>query len=171
MTLVTIFKPIITVLALKILYLISYCEVKYRLAINICLRFIFNYVPDKWVPTLSFYYQRPITIISSVNSDGKSITNKMCLFINLYWDYEIDGIDIDKFTNLYPMEFLWIEFISKNEARDNAQKVADCLQSDFKETFNPTHNIVLIRPKDKQYIFMKCGKKRNIIFGEFSFNS
>ena len=58
------------------------------------LNFISIYCIDEYVPSIGFYTNKlPLEIIL-VNIDKQIYTNKLKLFLNWYWDFEMGGFNI-----------------------------------------------------------------------------
>ncbi len=129
---------------------------------------ILIWVPDNFIPMLRTK-KVPVKLVKVIDKNGKNITNKLNLFLNLKWDDR--GVDIRDFARYVGTTVIWAAYLLEYELSPIydefifSTKSEDFCGKDFDKLFKA----IIIDVSNK--LIYRIGKETpdNILFGQVTF--
>ena len=135
-------------LYLLLIWLQSFAIIYIAVFLNFLFKLIIR-LPDCVLPNIE--NGTPIKIIYATDKEGRSIKNKLNLYLRYKWDYEMfhnGGVNIDQFIKCINTEIISIAYISDNKIKcvcSNFINVIDKIKSDktgYGNNVVPNNNLI-----------------------------
>jgi hypothetical protein len=180
---------------LAALYIWTWILFKLSLIVNVLLGLFLSCFPNDLIPNIKS--KTPVKIIEANDDDGNIITNKLKLYMNMYWDKTMcddkGGVNLDRFASYLNTTMIWVNYLldcekEKEEENNNISGVSS--DSDeygyYNKLYNRKKKVYESTPKQKHSMPMiaiiNIGKKvirkisnaietdEDINFGEINFH-
>jgi len=172
-----------TKIFLMAIYMMTFIMFYLTKFFNFILYLVLQYIPDKFI-MVKFHNigkkkGRKVHILHAEGENGEPLTNKLDLYMNLFWDKENDdqSIDINKFGLYVGSSIIWIAYLLECDQNKNYKDFKNKINmNEFdKEKFTGLLKTIIVSIGEKiVYKFNKelddYEKKGNVIFGELNFD-
>ncbi len=147
---------------------------------QVILHSILAWAPDKYIPSIPEGMKKsPVKLLRAADKEGRSITNKLNLFLNLKWDHETEnaegelsgGVDIREFAKCIGTTVVWAAYLLEYELDPAYNEfIATTRSRDFTSIdFRKLFKAVFIDVSNKIIYRFGAEDTEPLMFGETTF--